>query len=64
MIYDITPVISERLQVWPGDTPVSRRVLLDMKRGDNLTLSSLCATVHLVRMPMRRAITAACAGNS
>ncbi len=47
MIYDITPVISERLQVWPGDTPVSRRVLLDMKRGDNLTLSSLCATVHL-----------------
>jgi len=46
-IYDITPVISERLQVWPGDTPPSREVLLDMKAGDNLTLSTLHATVHL-----------------
>jgi arylformamidase len=47
MIYDITPLISERLQVWPGDTPPSRQVLYDMKRGDNLTLSTLQATVHL-----------------
>jgi arylformamidase len=47
MIYDITPVVSERLHVWPGDTPVKRQVLLDMKRGDHLTLSGLSATVHL-----------------
>ena len=47
MIYDITPSISERLKVWPGDTPVSRELLCDMKRGDNLTLSTLHATVHL-----------------
>ena len=47
MIYDITPPISPRLQVWPGDTPPTREVLLDMKRGDNITLSSLRATVHL-----------------
>ncbi len=47
MIYDLTPNISERLQVWPGDTPPRRQVLLDMKRGDNITLSSLSATVHL-----------------
>jgi arylformamidase len=47
MIYDLTPPIRERLQVWPGDTPPRREVLLDMKRGDNLTLSTLHATVHL-----------------
>jgi arylformamidase len=47
MIYDITPPISERLKVWPGDTPPSREVLCDLKRGDNITLSTLHATVHL-----------------
>src|ERR1700758_3238683 len=47
MIYDVTPLISERLQVWPGDTPPSREVLCDLKRGDTLTLSTLRATVHL-----------------
>jgi len=47
MIYDVTPVISGRLSVWPGDTPPSRQVLCDLKRGDNLTLSTLHATVHL-----------------
>jgi arylformamidase len=47
MIYDISPPISERLAVWPGDTSPSREVLLDMKRGDNITLSTLRATVHL-----------------
>ncbi|MCZ6695280.1 MAG: cyclase family protein [Acidobacteria bacterium] len=47
MIYDISPPIDSSLGVWPGDTPPSREVLLDMKRGDNLTLSSLHATVHL-----------------
>lgn len=47
MIYDLTPLISERLRVWPGDTPPTREVLLDMRRGDNITLSTLRATVHL-----------------
>ncbi len=46
-IYDITPPITPTLAVWPGDTPPSREVLLDMKRGDNLTLSTLRGTVHL-----------------
>ena len=46
-LYDITPPISPDLKVWPGDTPPSREVLLEMKRGDNLTLSTLHATVHL-----------------
>lgn len=47
MIYDITPPVSEALAVWPGDTPPRREVLRDMRRGDNLTLSTLHATVHL-----------------
>jgi arylformamidase len=47
MIYDITPLITPRLAVWPGDTPPTREVLLDINRGDNITLSALRATVHL-----------------
>ena len=47
MIYDISPPITENLKVWPGDTPPTREVQLDMKRGDNLTLSTLRSTVHL-----------------
>jgi arylformamidase len=47
MLYDITPPISGSLAVWPGDTPPSREVLLDMRRGANITLSTLHATVHL-----------------
>jgi arylformamidase len=47
MIHDITPLVSPRLEVWPGDTPLVRDVLLDIAKGDNITLSSLTATVHL-----------------
>jgi arylformamidase len=47
MIYDITPPISPRLAVWPGDTPPTREVLCAIGRGDNITLSTLRATVHL-----------------
>src|SRR5207249_7650233 len=47
MLYDITPPVTPRLAVWPGDTPPAREILLDMKRGDNITLSTLRATAHL-----------------
>ncbi len=47
MLYEISPLISTRLAVWPGDTPLSREILRDMSRGDNLTLSTLRGTVHL-----------------
>ena len=47
MIYDISPPITPSLWVWPGDTPPSREVLLDMEKGDGLTLSALHATAHL-----------------
>ena len=47
MLYDITPAVTAALAVWPGDTSPSREVLADLKRGDNITLSTLRATVHL-----------------
>lgn len=46
-LYDISPPITPDLKVWPGDTPPTREVLLDMKQGANVTLSTLRATVHL-----------------
>ena len=47
MIHDISPLLSPRLAVWPGDTPLLREVLADLARGDSGTLSSLRTTVHL-----------------
>src|SRR5262249_18505226 len=47
LIYDISPPIHEGLAVWPGDTPYARDLLLDMRRGDNITLSTMRATLHL-----------------
>lgn len=46
-LIDITPAVSPALAVWPGDTPPTREVLLDLRRGEPLTLSTLHATVHL-----------------
>ena len=46
-LYDITPPITEYLRVWPGDTPPQREILLNMRRGDEITLSTLRSTVHL-----------------
>jgi arylformamidase len=46
-IYDISPIINESLQVWPGDTPPRREILMDTMHGDSITLSTLHATVHL-----------------
>ncbi len=47
MIYDITPPITTRMGVWPGDNPMTREVLLDVEKGDNITLSTIRSTVHL-----------------
>lgn len=46
-LIDISPPLTPRMAVWPGDTALSREVLLDMERGDNITLSTMRATVHL-----------------
>jgi arylformamidase len=47
VLVDISPPVRPSLAVWPGDTPLSREVLLDLAAGDVLTLSTLHATVHL-----------------
>ena len=46
-IYDISPMISPSLKVFPGDTSPGREVLLDINRGDHITLSTLRTTVHV-----------------
>ncbi|MFQ5653856.1 MAG: cyclase family protein [Planctomycetota bacterium] len=47
MLRDISPLITPELKVWPGDKPPRREVLLDIARGDPVTLSALHSTVHL-----------------
>ena len=47
MIYDISPPITDSIAVFPGDTPPTREVLMDMRKGDALTLSTLRSTVHV-----------------
>ena len=47
MIIDISPPISPDIAVFPGDTPVSREVLMSFEAGDHLTLSTLRSTVHV-----------------
>jgi len=46
-LYDISPPISPRVAVFPGDTPFSRRAALDIARGDRISLSAMTATLHL-----------------
>lgn len=45
-IYDISPELTPAINVWPGDTPLTREVLADMRAGANITLSTLRTTVH------------------
>ncbi|MCH8853040.1 MAG: cyclase family protein [Planctomycetes bacterium] len=47
MIYDISPPITDSIAVFPGDTPPTREMLMDMRKGDALTLSTLRSTVHV-----------------
>ncbi len=46
-IYDISPALSPNTAVFPGDTPLTREILLDTANGDPITLSTLHSTVHL-----------------
>ena len=46
-IIDISPLISEKIAVFPGDTPYHRQVALAFEKGDHLALSSMTATLHL-----------------
>jgi arylformamidase len=46
-IYDLTPKISNRLAVFPGDQPFQRNVLMSFATGQHLDLSTVLTTVHL-----------------
>jgi len=46
-LIDITPVVSPRIGVWPGDVSYSRKVNLSLAEGANIDLSAIESTVHL-----------------
>ena len=46
-ILDISPLVSPRIAVWPGDVPYRRDVTCAIANGANLDLSALTTTVHL-----------------
>jgi arylformamidase len=46
-IIDISPLVSERIGVFPGDVPYSRHPSLRIEQGDNIDLSSITTTLHL-----------------
>lgn len=46
-IHDLSPRISPRLAVWPGDVAFSRHMAVSIAEGANLDLSSMTATLHL-----------------
>lgn len=46
-LLDISPPITPRIAVWPGDTPFSQEWLCRIDQGANLDLSTLHTTVHL-----------------
>lgn len=46
-IFDISPLISVRTGVFPGDTPFARTQALEMEKGHNIGLSSMTTTLHI-----------------
>ncbi len=46
-ILDISPLVSSRIGVWPGDVPYRREVGLAIASGANIDLSAIHTTLHL-----------------
>ena len=46
-LIDISPILSAKVAVWPGDVPFQRKVAMDIAKGDNLTLSAMETTFHV-----------------
>lgn len=46
-IWDITPLVSEKIAVFPGDVPFSRDVSLSFEAGHHLALSAMKTTLHV-----------------
>ncbi len=46
-IFDISPRISSRTAVWPGDVQFSQKFLSRLEDGSNIDLSAIHTTVHI-----------------
>lgn len=46
-IFDISPIISDSIAVFPGDTQFSNSFIMSFSTGDSLALSKIISTVHL-----------------
>jgi len=46
-LIDISPLLSDRIAVWPGDTGYSRTVNCSIAGGANIDLSEIRTTVHV-----------------
>lgn len=46
-IYDITPTVSPKMAVFPGDTAYENSYVMSFEKGDHLSLSKIQTTVHL-----------------
>ncbi|MBI4575382.1 MAG: cyclase family protein [Planctomycetes bacterium] len=46
-VIDISPLVSERIGIWPGDRAYRRRVSRRIEEGQGYTLSDVSTTVHL-----------------
>lgn len=46
-IIDISPPLSPKTAVWPGDVPLSQNIQAKLKDGSSVNLSSLESTVHI-----------------
>lgn len=44
---DLSPLINEKIAVWPGDVSFKRKLSYDTLNGNHLTLSSIETTVHV-----------------
>jgi arylformamidase len=45
-IYDVTRTLNPGLAVWPGDTPFSAQILLNMREGASINLTTLTLSSH------------------
>jgi arylformamidase len=46
-VYDISPLVSSRLGVFPGDQTFERQVAMSFSQGHHLTLSQITTTLHI-----------------
>ena len=46
-IHDLSPTLSPRTAVWPGDVRLSRETAMAFEEGDHMALSSFRTTVHI-----------------